>query len=258
MIESLTFTPEQARAVVPYWDSCSAWKGRTEFKFNPGLTVVMGPNGCGKSALFAFLARLLAAEQGGRSVVTYDHLRDRAKGKYDEIALIHDGTGVRHLSLDTDVGLIGGMAGFDDDFMVEGVDAIYRKKLSSGQNTTSRLVAYLQDMKDGRASGVTYKAKKDQAPEGTVKFLAGTGVPGKPTFLLDEPDRTLDTRAQFTFWTRIARMVAAKCQVIIISHNPLVPLLIQDTNIWYLTEGYQRDIARDIVDYILPPEDAKG
>jgi len=222
MIRSISFDPKDAAKVVPWWDACPAWKGRTEFTFEPGLTVVCGPNGTGKTALFTLLSRLLFAEQGGRSTLTWQSVYDAAGYPFAKISLDHDGQGIWHFDSAHQVGLVGGMAAFDEDFFEEGIKGVLLNRASAGQGTLHRLAPTIMAAKSAKAPGIGIK--KGTRPTPAIQaFLAGRGEPGQPTFLLDEPDRNLDADNQVALWVGLNRL-AERCQIIVASHSNL-PML---------------------------------
>ncbi len=242
MIRSLSFDQSAATKVVPWWPKCEAWKDRTSFTFSPGLTLVCGPNGAGKTALFTLLSRLLFAEQGGKSTLTFHSVHDAAEYPLDKIHLDHDGQGIWHLDLGHTPGLMGG--GFDDDFFMEGVAGLQRNRISAGQGTMVRLNSLLKAANEVRAPGMETRGQYVKVPERLRVFLAGQGEKGPPTFLFDEPDRNLDANSEASLWIALARM-ALKCQIIVISHSPLPLLQLPDENILEAVPGYKKKaIAR--------------
>ena len=236
MIRSLTFTPEAAASVVPWWGKCPAWRDRTSFTFNPGLTLICGPNGTGKTALFKMLARLLLAEQGGKTAITEDCLGDTRNYKLGDIQLDHDGQGVWHLDLTHTPGLVGGMAAFDFAFMEEAMLGVETHRSSAGQGTLMRLGGMVKAMTEARAPEVQNQLR-GEVPERIRTMLAGSGEKGPPTFLLDEPDRNLDSVNQVALWTGLRRL-SKQCQIIVISHNILPLIALPKAQILETTPGY--------------------
>lgn len=116
MIESIeTLDPD--RTPVPWWGKVPRLQQRMDF--SPTLNVLVGPNGSGKSTLILALARLFHCAQGELPTVTHESLRLVP----DELGLKigHDGHPVFCMRAEEPPGLVGGMAGFDYDFLDAGL-----------------------------------------------------------------------------------------------------------------------------------------
>ncbi|MHC4406953.1 MAG: AAA family ATPase, partial [Planctomycetota bacterium] len=131
MIKTLHIT-DPNNTPVKWWADVEGLQGIDRFDFTPGINILWGPNGIGKSTIILALARLTHCEQGGRSVVTSTSIRQLERGwgaredfrKKELTSGMHidfDGQPVVYRNPHNNVGLIGGMAGFDDDFYNEGL-----------------------------------------------------------------------------------------------------------------------------------------
>lgn len=172
MIESLTYAPvEKSR-----W----AWVSRVEYlqkqpvtQFKPGLNILFGANGSGKSTVLSLLAQCLAAEQGGTSVVTQSWLSDilNFDGQLELPAkVVHDGQPVMYFHARAQEGLIGGS--FDDDFFNLGL-ANTMAKGSTGQlalRRVDRLLSVL--LKKNAGEPVAAAAGKKPAAKKATKKTA--------------------------------------------------------------------------------------
>lgn len=203
--------------------------------FGPGLNILWGRNGSGKSTVLRLLGKLFHCEQGGETIVTHESLRalfDRQPYGEDPtapaVAVDHDGQAVRFFDPNEAIGIKYGA--FDDDFFEEGlINTIARG--SSGQTTLRRFDKILGQILDGVVPEVTWKVPRGKAPPpaGRRSFwddraqlaedmLRGAGEKGPPTVLLDEPDRSLDIANQAAVW-RLLRSAAQTTQVIVAAHS---------------------------------------
>lgn len=205
------------KTIVPWWKDVPNLKAITELEFKPGLNAIYGPNGSGKSTILSVLAKTLCCHQGGRQVVTGHAISDLRsyEGWNDGIKIDHDGSPTMYFDPGAAVGLIGGMAGFDYDFICEGGDNATFKG-SSGQTTARRMWSTLHSMIDNTFPEIKWKVDKDEYIQ---KILSGTGPRECPTVLLDEPSRSLDLWSELGFWRIVDKAVAAGIQVIVVTHS---------------------------------------
>lgn len=123
MIRSLKLGPEKKGGRYGWAFKTDFFKRNGTVSFTDGLNVLFGPSGSGKSTVIGLLASHLAAEQGGRSVVTQDWLgglTDFASSEPAVNSIVeHDGQPILYVSPRKTIGLRGGT--FDDDFIREGL-----------------------------------------------------------------------------------------------------------------------------------------
>jgi predicted ATPase len=221
------------RTPVEWWPKIKLFEGKTRFEFQKaGLTVLWGPNGSGKSSLLKVLARLTHCEQGGTPLVTRDSvgcLRGSfGSGPATGARIKTDGKPVHFCDPSATPGLVGGMAGFDWDFGIDGIQGVFAQRSSSGQQTTYKFNRILESAaKITAESKVEWKIRRpdqyedyDYADEirQTVKLLeANIDEDGPPTILLDEPGRSLSIPRQAELWNILARQ--QRFQIIVATHS---------------------------------------
>lgn len=206
-----------------------------KFEFKPGLNILWGKNGSGKSTLIKALARLLHCEQGSVPTLSQNSIRemfDRRRSLTDPdmaaftkaMTLDHDGQGVRYFDPSVAVGLIGGGAGFDDDFFGMGVANVMFKG-SAGETTMFRFDKLVAEIIKGDVPDVDRKISASRVNDlwaarvnTAESFLKGSGDLGPPTVLLDEPERSYDIPHQYGIW-RFIRALSSKIQFIVASHS---------------------------------------
>ena len=250
MIEKLLIT-DPANTVCPWWGNVEALKGVTELSFTPGLNVLWGKNGSGKSSVVQMLARLTHSGQGGVTLVTTETLRHFKdfKTTKDGQDLVSDGAGVWYCDPSERVGLIGGS--FDYDFMDMGLQNTMFKG-SHGETTLMRVFAILKDMKEQKKPTISYKYKVSPPKPGdryfqqdqeryndfvfATKYLREEGEKGKPTIIFDEPDRSLDIPTQLRFWDTL--LTHSKNYQIIAASHSMFAMDLPGANYIELVPGY--------------------
>lgn len=242
MIEALVIdNPE--RTAVSWWPKVEALKNRTRLEFGPGLTLLWGPNGCGKSTVLRTLARLTHCEQGGTPLVTttsLQELRSSDCGVLDGARIIGDGRPVHFLDPAAEAGLFGGGAAFDYDFIHEGVDSMYIRGTSSGQQVTAkanRIFESAAKMKEvpWKVSRQTWNHEVLERSTAALRPSEGVAL-GRSTLLLDEPDRSLSIPRQTELWHLFSRQ--ERFQVIVATHSPFALAWASKAKIIDLQEGY--------------------
>ncbi len=218
---------EPKNCPIAWWEKVAWLKNIERITFEPGINILFGPNGSGKSTVLKLLARMLCCEQGGYQVVTYEGIRELGSNKKDGWKLktgvmpVYDGAPAIYFNPDDAVGLIGGMAGFDYDFGMEGVmNAMFHG--SAGQTTLYRANKAMETLITEKWSKVQWKADKKRYEE-LNKFLVGSYVPESviPTAIFDEPTRSLDLLKEIGFWMNIPRLAKKhKFQLIVAAHSP--------------------------------------
>lgn len=222
---------DSTKTPVPWLSKVETFKEPRTLEFKPGLNILWGRNGSGKTSLTKVLARLLHCEQSGQPCVTQESLLAlNADQILDEVNLKkglriqHDGQGTRHFDPGHAPGLVGGAAAFDGDFMTEGLaNAMF--KGSAGQTTLFRFDRLMGEVITGTVPEVIWKFSRDRCNSTWARrvelatfFLQGNATKGLPTMLLDEPERSYDLNTQVGIW-RFLRAYADQVQFIVASHS---------------------------------------
>lgn len=162
MIEQLTLN-QVPQSNMPWLVDVTYFKKNPTTSFKPGLNILFGENGSGKSSLVSMLAQSLAAAQGGTSVVTQTWAQDVFEFGTQRLKLpcevVHDGQPVMYFDARAKEGLIAGS--FDDEFFSLGL-ANTMARGSTGQlgfRRLERLLKVLLDAKKAEASAAPPKAE---------------------------------------------------------------------------------------------------
>ena len=258
---------DRTRLCIPWWKDVSGIKRKRVLKFQPGLNILWGPNGSGKTTILQALAKMTFCEQGYSTTLTSNAVRDffpieRAirmkppeglppeeeqewRGLFG-FKVVHDGQAVVHVDPSQAVGMIGGMAGFDDDFFSLGLRECMSKG-SAGETTLRRLDRVVRILVgEDPWPEIVWKAPRRANDRLNVieKLLEGEIPKGPPTVILDEPDRSLSVPYQSGLWKNLPGM-AKDFQIIVASHS-LFAVDVPGANYIELEPGYLKQ-CRDTV-----------
>jgi predicted ATPase len=240
---------DSTKTPVSWLSKVEAFKKPCSFEFKPGLNVLWGRNGAGKTSLTKVLARLFHCEQGNQPIVTQESLAELVGGRVMDdvdvkkgLKIEHDGQGVRHFDPGHAVGLMGGGAAFDWAFGREGVINTMFKG-SAGQTTMFRFDRLINEIVAGAIPEVEWQFSREGRSGSWADriklasfFLKGNAEKGQPTILLDEPERSYDLNAQVGVW-RFLRAYSDQIQFIVASHS-LFALKIPDAHYIELSPRY--------------------
>lgn len=219
------------------------FQGRKKLDFKPGLNILFGPNGCGKSTVLQILGRTMCAVQGGVSTVTQSAVDDnvdmmtglgRAGARMRSnigLKVSHDGQPVVFCDPRARIGLYGVGSAFDDDFFAAGMDEVANNsRRSHGEACLSRASVALAIL-EGKAAfpkevvrRLTKKSVNSTWGEALDVLEADmqASIPlGQGSVLLDEPEANFSLLWQARLWKRLAdEDVAHQYQVIVATHSP--------------------------------------
>lgn len=277
MITSLTFKSGFAKKLL----------GNRRFAFGPGLNVLVGENGCGKTTMLRTMGAyagcpgngwsgplmpfdLQGASLGSDSCPDYpERFSLAAPGKVRADVAWDGGPCFLSLSSESDRPMATSVSDFDSSLM--GMrEAMTRKfaKLSSGQtrlDSLGRALSAMKDIPDIR------NGDKVRGPDGLIsrsrvndhwlayalafdKYLE-TLPGGSPTLLLDEPDRSLDPVAQAAVWNGLARFSKDRGIQVVASTHSVYALRCDNVRVTEVRKGFLEDLAK--VDRIFGFPEAK-
>jgi len=230
MIYALTIRSARL-SPVKHWDKVDWLKGLSTVDFKPGINIVYGPNGTGKSTLLSGLAMLEHCWRSNWPRVDKNSVSDfmGSSGRYlDGLILEHDGAPCRYLGVDDPDHAPAGAKQIDVEIASKR-EAVGRalNQQSHGQATLNKLIRFLK----AEPEKVKHVLKeKNLAPEWKGWYTAATeslhnaaqrkGMPKQQTILLDEVDRSLDFTKQASVWKQVRLLAESNHQIIIASHSP--------------------------------------
>jgi len=256
MFASISFTGLKSSAAFGYAAAVPFFSGRKKLAFKPGLNILFGPNGCGKSTVIKMLARTMCAEQGGFSCITQGAISENVD-MFDKrsthkvgLKIAHDGQPVVYCDPRSRIGLMGGS--LDEDFVQQGLaECIVLPKRSQGQAVLSRVSGALNILAGEAPFPAAVEAQVDRKyvndvwgrALGTVeKAMAASIDKGQPTILLDEPEANFSLVWQSRLWRRLASSEAAqRCQIIVASHSAFA-LGIEHANYIDFEPGFREEV----------------
>lgn len=209
--------------------------GRKTFKFQKGINILFGPNGCGKTTLLNIAGAYSGTRAGWSTFVdplySMDHEYPEAFGKNApaQVKAKVDWDGTASFLMSPKTGSPAG-ASLDDsqdglmDFgMIVGEMAA---KVSSGQQRLirlNRLADVLKSIPDLTKKSKNYSDVNDlwqKAMDKFVKYVKSRTLEGPSTLLLDEVDQSVSIPLQKDFWTIAIPNIAKRFQVIAATHCP--------------------------------------
>jgi predicted ATPase len=225
--------------------------GRKEFTFEAdGIQVLFGPNGCGKSTLIKTMKAYCGIKTGGWSRISDDGMlgaksagqfpyvyRHYTPGPFDA-KVVWDGTPTFYNDGDIKVEQFGWFikneALSDDGITTEAEQMdLLAKKPSSGQHRVAKISKMLKVIKSP-----PHLLQDMSRPE--AQYIAKLPRNGKPTLLLDEPERALSLPKQKELFEKILVPLSQTYQVIVATHSPFV-LFNDNARIINLREGYAEE-----------------
>lgn len=225
---------------------------KKEIEFKPGLNILFGPNGCGKTTTLSIVAAYSGIRENNKGwsrtvdpIEVNDDLPypkcfvKRCVGKV-EADVEWDGTPSYFA---TSTGEVVVPHAFDNDNMMEQLQVMMAKP-SSGQlrlYNIKKLIKELASPPDLTIANV--KGVNDvwaKARQGFADYVKSLPRNGPVTLLLDEPDKSLSLPVQFDVWTKAMPQWAKRIQVIVAAHSPFC-LVAPDANVIECVSGYNEE-----------------
>jgi hypothetical protein len=235
-----------------YITSIPAVCGKT-FRFAPGLNILVGHNGAGKSTVLRACAQSLAAYQGGLSAVTQSWVQELCGFSGDTIQfpwnIAHDGQSLLFVDPRIAVGVAHGA--FDGDFFSSGLMNTIANG-STGESTLRRISHAVGVILGEESIPAKVEWRMDKLGVNDVwkkrlgiveGYLSGSIPPGPQTIILDEPETYLAISLQVRFWKRLLGEDPKRfenLQVIIASHSPFA-FGIPHANYIEMKQGYIKE-----------------
>lgn len=247
MIEKIEFDNIAQSQAYGYAGKLDFFKNNQSIEFKPGLNIIFAPNGTGKSTILEILAKFTASEQGGVSTITSTWMQDMFR--YGEstmkgIKVFHDGQPTLYNNPRKAVGLFGGMAAFDDDFLTQGLMETQLKE-STGYTTITRLQKVLGVLAGKEEMPQNFDKKVHKIDEKYNQFLGATIEKGQQTMILDEPESGLAIHVQSNIFRMLQKQAKEnKIQIIIATHSPFA--LTCNANFIELQPGYIKIAKQEI------------
>lgn len=247
MIEKIEFDNIAQSQAYGYAEKLDFFKNNQSIEFKPGLNIIFAPNGTGKSTILEILAKFTASEQGGVSTITSTWMQDMFR--YGEstmkgIKVFHDGQPTLYNNPRKAVGLFGGMAAFDDDFLTQGLMETQLKE-STGYTTITRLQKVLGVLAGKEEMPQNFDKKVHKIDEKYNQFLGATIEKGQQTMILDEPESGLAIHVQSNIFRMLQKQAKEnKIQIIIATHSPFA--LTCNANFIELQPGYIKIAKQEI------------
>ncbi|MND11771.1 Vitamin B12 import ATP-binding protein BtuD [compost metagenome] len=233
MIEKVVFGDLSRSSLFGYAKELPFFVREKEISFKPGLNIMFTPNGTGKSTILDMMALSTASKQGGISTITHSweqkvHSifdKGRENTKMGDIVVWHDGQPVAYCNPRDAVGLIGGRAGFDDDFFSQGLDDLKLRE-STGKTSLYRLTEAMEYLDGSKQIPDVYHRSKRYHDWGkglppAVSEIMKAKIPtGQKTLLLDEPESGVSIESQAKLWAALAEGAEKQnLQVIVATHS---------------------------------------
>ena len=221
-------------------------KGRT-FEFKPGLNILYGPNGCGKSTLLKVMAAYSAIATGGWSkvqsglrlngfssekLVLPKGFAQISPGKC-EAEVAWDATpSYLHRSEDTNRTETGYfMTSVDDsaDGETDMAQQVYdlTARPSSGQKRNTKMSRAILAMQKPKTSLELPKRSGGPVSDAQVEYFETLRPTGVCTFMIDEPETSLDIPTQLILWHNIFLRLLGKTRQVIITTHSYIPIFLK-------------------------------
>ena len=233
------------------------------FQFTDGLNVLFGKNGCLKTVTLETIKAYCGVRKGGWSAISDPSTHGASQPSHFPFAyraftpgncdavVRWDGspTFFNDGNLKIDNTFFWDNEKLSDDGITSKKEQLelLAKKPSSGQYRVHKMNRIMQIIKTPPNLSVVPDAISDKnGAMNEVNYIAGLSHSGKPTILLDEPERALSLPRQRDLFGVLEKL-AENYQVIIATHSPLVFEI--SSNIIDMEDGYMLQCMEIIKDF---------
>jgi ATPase subunit of ABC transporter with duplicated ATPase domains len=250
---------DNKRSPLYYLPNLDTFKNGTEYIFKPGVNVIVGENGCGKTTLMKLIEAYLMVdkEECDKGIYNSNISRLFDKGKWDEEAVFLDGISVI-ADYEKNTFRLCHVADKDNDQVMKGFrnfGTFFEQRHASTGEGVHMALSSLFNMIFSSEARLTYDYSQFQKdyPQ-YVEYIAtrkNTSI-DEWTILMDEPDRNLDIE-NIDEIKDILSYHKPQTQIIAVVHNPLLIYSLSnnhEVNVIEMTKGYVKKV-KTAVDNLL-------
>ena len=227
------------------------WVGNKVFTFKPGINILFGPNGCGKSTILKTLKAYCGIRNGG-----WTYFNDPMELAADSFPMAYWGLtpsrcmadvkwdGTPSFFNDGDIKVNDTFFYMNDRSSDDGITSeseqmdLLAAKPSSGQyriNKVNKVLNMVKDVPSYTESDIP-ASYKESTCRNELAYWNRLSRTGPQTVLLDEPERALSIHLQKKLFTEVL-MEFKNMQIILATHS-IFSLSVPDANYIEFEEGY--------------------